>query len=260
MGGCYYITSRILIVDLLKKHINASRVVGMLIFDAHRIHEGSLEQFVVRVYRQLNETGFIKAFSEDAEHVLTNDTLSSLTMTAASTTVRSSNGYCSVEKLLKGLMIPKLHVYSRVHSSVSEWLCVPPLVLEKVVRMTPLMRAVQGAVLVALDTCLKEIKKSIPMIDLSEIRVETAIHRKLELLIQQQLEAESLWHKTSKKTKQLLEDIKTLRGVTENLVRYDSVTFYSYLMQMKAAMVLLQSQAPGASMNAVSLRFTTHAN
>jgi ERCC4-related helicase len=37
LGGCFLITSRILIVDLLDDRVDARRVSGLLVFDAHRI-------------------------------------------------------------------------------------------------------------------------------------------------------------------------------------------------------------------------------
>lgn len=36
LGGCYFITSRILIVDLLDNKLDASKVSGLLIYNAHR--------------------------------------------------------------------------------------------------------------------------------------------------------------------------------------------------------------------------------
>lgn len=35
-GGCHFITSRILIVDLLDNTLDSQRVKGLLIYDAHR--------------------------------------------------------------------------------------------------------------------------------------------------------------------------------------------------------------------------------
>ena len=36
MGGCYIITSRILIVDLLDGKVNANSINGLLVYNAHR--------------------------------------------------------------------------------------------------------------------------------------------------------------------------------------------------------------------------------
>ncbi len=35
-GGCFFITSRILIVDMLDGKLDANRITGLLIYDAHR--------------------------------------------------------------------------------------------------------------------------------------------------------------------------------------------------------------------------------
>lgn len=56
-GGCYFITSRILIVDLLDNTLDPSICHGLLVFDAHKISETSIESFIIRVYRENNRTG-----------------------------------------------------------------------------------------------------------------------------------------------------------------------------------------------------------
>jgi ERCC4-related helicase len=63
-GGCLAVTSRILIVDLLSKRAPPHRTAGLVIADAHRVTENSVEAFVLRVFREHNRTGFIKALSD----------------------------------------------------------------------------------------------------------------------------------------------------------------------------------------------------
>lgn len=53
-GGCFVITSRILIVDLLDDRITPDHICGFLVPNAHRITELSIESFILRVYRDKN--------------------------------------------------------------------------------------------------------------------------------------------------------------------------------------------------------------
>lgn len=42
-GGCYIVTSRILIVDLLRENIDPNKICGTyIVYDLHRIHDGLL--------------------------------------------------------------------------------------------------------------------------------------------------------------------------------------------------------------------------
>jgi DNA excision repair protein ERCC-4 len=66
-GGCVGITSRLLAVDLLTGRVPASTASGMVVWDAHRISETSGEAFILRLFRQQNRTGFIKALSDAPE-------------------------------------------------------------------------------------------------------------------------------------------------------------------------------------------------
>jgi DNA excision repair protein ERCC-4 len=59
-GGCYIITSRILIVDLLSDKINVPNITGFLVPNAHLISETSMESFILRIFRLKNKSGFIK--------------------------------------------------------------------------------------------------------------------------------------------------------------------------------------------------------
>lgn len=66
-GGVQFISTRILVVDLLKKRIPIELITGIFVLRAHKIIESCQEAFALRLYRQQNKTGFIKAFSSSAE-------------------------------------------------------------------------------------------------------------------------------------------------------------------------------------------------
>lgn len=68
-------------------------VAGILVYRAHKIIESCQEAFILRLYRQKNKTGFIKAFTDKA--------------TAFST------GFCQVERVMRNLFVKKLYLWPR---------------------------------------------------------------------------------------------------------------------------------------------------
>lgn len=66
-GGIQFISTRILVVDLLKDRIPAALVTGVVVLRAHQVIESCQEAFALRLFRQKNKVGFIKAFTTSAE-------------------------------------------------------------------------------------------------------------------------------------------------------------------------------------------------
>ena len=66
-GGVVSVTSRILVVDLLSKLLDPETVTGLVVLHAEKIVATSIEAFIVRIYRQFNKIGFLKAFSDSPE-------------------------------------------------------------------------------------------------------------------------------------------------------------------------------------------------
>ena len=52
-GGVFIASSRILINDLLKGIVDAKDVCGIIVNDAHKIKETSIESFILRVFKQV---------------------------------------------------------------------------------------------------------------------------------------------------------------------------------------------------------------
>jgi DNA excision repair protein ERCC-4 len=62
-GGCYFTTARIMIVDLLTEKILPTQICGILLFNAHRITETSIEAFILKIFKHGNPEGFVKVWS-----------------------------------------------------------------------------------------------------------------------------------------------------------------------------------------------------
>ena len=57
-GGCFFITSRILVVDMLTDRIPIDLISGILVYNAHKIIDSCQETFVLRMFRQKNKVKF----------------------------------------------------------------------------------------------------------------------------------------------------------------------------------------------------------
>jgi DNA excision repair protein ERCC-4 len=64
-AGCVaFVTTRIASVDLLSGRLDPKRVRGVIVCGAHRTTETSGEGFVVRLFREGNRNGYVRAISD----------------------------------------------------------------------------------------------------------------------------------------------------------------------------------------------------
>lgn len=66
---------------------------GILVYRAHKIIESCQEAFILRLFRQKNKTGFIKAFTDKA--------------------TAFASGFCQVERVMRNLFVKKLYLWPR---------------------------------------------------------------------------------------------------------------------------------------------------
>lgn len=57
---CCFVTTRILVVDLLCGRVLPKQIAGFMVLNAHRVSETSGEGFAVRLYRAQNKRGFLR--------------------------------------------------------------------------------------------------------------------------------------------------------------------------------------------------------
>ncbi|XP_070617179.1 DNA repair endonuclease XPF isoform X2 [Erythrolamprus reginae] len=213
-GGVIFATSRILVVDFLTNRIPADLITGILVYKAHRIIESCQEAFILRLYRQKNKQGFVKAFTDNA--------------------LAFNTGFCQVERVMRNLFVRKLYLWPRFHAVVHSFLeRHKPEVVEIHITMTPSMRAIQSSILDILNACLKELKQCNPALAVEDLSLENAIATAFEKTIRHYLDP--LWHQLGSKTKSLVQDLKILRTLLQYLTQYDCVTFLHLLESLKAS-------------------------
>ncbi|KAM6165996.1 DNA repair endonuclease XPF [Erethizon dorsatum] len=212
-GGVIFATSRILVVDFLTDRIPSDLITGILVYRAHRIIESCQEAFILRLFRQKNKRGFIKAFTDNA--------------------VAFDTGFCRVERVMRNLFVRKLYLWPRFHVAVNSFLEQhKPEVVEIHVSMTPAMLAIQTAILDILNACLKELKCHNPSLEVEDLSLENAIGKPFDKTIRHYLDP--LWHQLGAKTKSLVQDLKILRTLLQYLSQYDCVTFLNLLESLRA--------------------------
>jgi DNA excision repair protein ERCC-4 len=229
-GGVFVITSRILIVDLLSATIDSMQVDGLLVAHAEQVTETSTEAFIIRIIqsqRQFqasssnsNSAAFVKAISESPEQVM--------------------SGFSKVDKILKALHVQRLYLYPRFHDSIREELegRNPPKVIELHQELSPLQKEMQQAIAVALQTVIRKLKESKALANLTllldgeQFTVENLVTNPLDQALSRNLEHD--WHRLSPETKQLIQDLRTLRTLFQNLLTYDCVSFYKLLLSIQS--------------------------
>ncbi|PIN08691.1 Structure-specific endonuclease ERCC1-XPF, catalytic component XPF/ERCC4 [Handroanthus impetiginosus] len=212
-GGIFFITARILIVDLLTQRLPTTSVAGIILLNAHSISDTSTEAFIVRILRSSNRSLYVRAFS-DRPHAMV-------------------SGFAKAERTLKCLFLRKLHLWPRFQVYVSQDLEKdPPEVIDIRVPMSPHMIGIQKAVIEVMDACLKEMRKT-NKVDVEDLTVENGLFKSFDEIVRRQLDP--IWHTLGKRTKQLVSDLKTLRKLLDYLSRYDAVTYLKYLDSLRAS-------------------------
>lgn len=222
-GGLFSVTSRILIVDLLAGVLKPESVTGMVALHAERISTTSLEAFIVRIYRQKNKKGFLKAFSDQPEPF--------------------TSGFQPLTGILKNLFLRKPLLFPRFHVTVAKSLegKRKAEVIELEVPMTDAMRDIQNAVMECVETSIMELKKGNSGLEMDDWNLDSALHRNFDSIIRRQLDP--VWHRTTYRTRQIVRDLSILRTILHALLTYDAVSFNKFLDTVLAA----SSPAPGSS-------------
>lgn len=214
-GGCLFVTSRILTVDLLSHRVPNNLVSGVILCNAHKLFEDSNESFILRLLKQNNKDLFIKAFSEQEYNF--------------------SVGFSKLEKMLKLMYLENIYLYPRFRKEVMETLDKnSPDVIEIKVNLTKNMKLIQNSIISIIKSSIEEIKRiKIDGLDLMDLDVNTCLLKSFDYRIKSLLTP--FWDRIGKKTKGLLEDIKLLKNLLFYLIRHDSYTFFNYIENVRSS-------------------------
>ena len=212
-GGPMFVTTRIAAVDMLTERLPPARVAGLVVANGHRITDASGEAFVVRLFRADNRRGFVRALTDRPGELV--------------------RGFNSIERAMKALMVRHLNLWPRFHLGVRACLDAhAPEVIELRQPLTPAARRIQEAIVDVMSACMDELKRS-RHVDTSELTVEAGLFKSFDRVLQRQLDP--VWHVVTRKLKQIVYDLRTLRNLATYLLRYDAVTFLRYLETLRVA-------------------------
>ncbi|KAI0353441.1 hypothetical protein OH77DRAFT_1522621 [Trametes cingulata] len=221
-GGLVSITSQIFTVDMLTSDIPTHLITGILVLHAERVTPTSAEAFIVRLYREKNKNGFLKAFSDQPEHI--------------------TSGMSPLRTILKELQLRTVHIYPRFHAEIKESLDrKTPDIVELHQEMTEAMSEIHHAIVQCMTTTLSELKRANTQLDLDDLSIDNAYFRSFDMIVRRMLDP--VWHKVGPRTKQLVSDLATLRRLLTYLLTYDALAFHAYLETLIAANTTTESGA-----------------
>ncbi|PMD27781.1 MUS38-like protein [Hyaloscypha hepaticicola] len=208
-GGIFSITSRILVVDLLTNLLSPETVTGLVVLHADRVVATSLEAFILRIYRQRNKAGFLKAFSDNPEPFTT--------------------GFAPLSTMMRNLFLRNVSLWPRFQVVVAQALegKKKAEVIELEVSMSDSMRDIQNAIMECVEVSIGELKKSNSGLEMEDWNVDSALFKQFDMVVRRQLDP--VWHRVSWKTKQIVNDLTVLRGMLHSLLTYDAVSFNRHL-------------------------------
>ncbi|KAI9064710.1 hypothetical protein FKP32DRAFT_1757286 [Trametes sanguinea] len=213
-GGLVSITSQIFTVDMLTSDIPTHLITGILILHAEKVTPTSAEAFIVRLYREKNKNGFLKAFSDQPEHI--------------------TSGMSPLRTIMKELQLRTVHIYPRFHAEIKESLDrKTPDIVELHQDMTEAMSEIHHAIVQCMTTTLSELKRANTTLDLDDLTIDNAYFRSFDMVVRRMLDP--VWHKVGPRTKQLVSDLATLRRLLTYLLTYDALAFHAYLETLIAA-------------------------
>ncbi|KAF5512636.1 DNA repair protein rad16 [Colletotrichum aenigma] len=222
-GGIFSITSRILVVDLLTNLLDTEKVTGLVVLHADRVVATSLEAFILRIYRQKNKAGFLKAFADNPDPF--------------------STGFSPLSTMMRNLFLKKASLWPRFHFTVAQSLEGKKTaeVIELNITMTDAMRDIQNSILECVEVSIHELKKGNTGLEMEDWNLDSALHKNFDVIIRRQLDPN--WHRVSWKTRQIVNDLSVLRGMLSSVLTLDAVSFLQHLDTIHAA----HSPPPGST-------------
>ncbi|RCK54780.1 DNA repair protein RAD1 [Candida viswanathii] len=149
-GGVICVSSQLLVVDMLTLMINPGDITGLVVFHAERLKEISNDVFLLRLFRDKNNWGFIKAFSDDPELFA---------------------GFTPLATKLKLLNVSNVFLWPRFHVTVQESFNIRhkkdtsgKLVTEIKVGLTETMRKIESYLLAHIEETLGQLRSLCPII------------------------------------------------------------------------------------------------
>ncbi|TFY68418.1 hypothetical protein EVJ58_g1023 [Rhodofomes roseus] len=225
---------------MLSSDIPTKMITGIIMLHAEKVTPTSSEAFIVRLYREKNTTGFLKAFSDQPEHI--------------------TSGMSPLRTILKESQLRTVHIYPRFHAEVKESLDVKrPDLVELHQNMTESMSEIHHAIVQCMTTTLSDLKRANTSLDLDDLNMDNAYFKSFDMIVRRMLDP--VWHKVGPRTKQLVGDLAVLRRMLTYLLTYDAIAFQGFIDTLIAsntttdAGTTRQNQSPWMLTDAANIIF-----
>ncbi|KAL6736130.1 hypothetical protein Aduo_006516 [Ancylostoma duodenale] len=205
-GGVQFLTSRILLVDLLTDRVPVKNIAGILVYRAHQILSSFQESFILRLYRERKPGGYVKAFTD-----LPN----------------SISALGQLQRVVDRLYIKRVRLIPRFDADVKMTLekC-PPAMTELIVDLPAVFRRVHTTFVELLKVCTRELKQCSTIekqATLEEDTINVAVYR--PSLLERQLNERRSF--LTDKQSRLLSDLSMLRELLQTAEDMDPATVLS---------------------------------
>lgn len=141
-------TTRILVVDILRGNIDPTLVSSILVLNAHRITDSSGESFAVRLVKERHGAVQVRAISDDPVMLSSGFNKVRLpdeesVLLALGATAPALPLSPQVEKLMRALFLRRVLLWPRFRAEVTDCLSVPPTLEELQLDLTPAALQIQ---------------------------------------------------------------------------------------------------------------------
>lgn len=217
-GGVVSVSARVLAVDMLSGVVKPEEITGLLILHAETMRETSNEAFIISLFRDENDWGFVKAISDEPE---------------------SFTGFTPLATSLKVLRVTNIFLWPRFHVEVSSSLQARGRiaandgrrsVTEINTKMTYMMKKIQAAILACIEACLNELKRHNGLLVTEYWDMENLHDR--DFITRIRIALDSQWHRITYTSKQLIYDLGTLKDFLRILLSSDSLRFYQVVQNV----------------------------
>ncbi|OQR68561.1 DNA repair endonuclease XPF-like, partial [Tropilaelaps mercedesae] len=209
-GGVLFVTSRILIGDLLHERLPAEHITGFIINNAETVQHSQQDMFILRLYRDKNRSGFVKALSSCAS-AFTQD-------------------FMQLNRIMPRMFVRHLILYPRFHQTVkADLAAVSPTVYETSVPLTNLMDQIQFALMDLIELTIRDIKKLNQALNIEELNTNNVLGKSFFALMRTHIDPQ--WHLLSSRVRRSIGDLRNLKKMINGLTCYDSVTYLHLLKQ-----------------------------
>uniref|UniRef100_A0AC34PZY7 Uncharacterized protein n=1 Tax=Panagrolaimus sp. JU765 TaxID=591449 RepID=A0AC34PZY7_9BILA len=223
-GGVQFITSRVLMVDLLTDRVPVKNITGIVVLRAHELLNSYQESFILRLYREKKNDGFVKAFTDNP-------------------TAITGSGIGQLQRLFDKLYVKIVRLLPRFDVLVKEsYDKAPPEVCFMEVELPPQLRRIRMAMMDIIRTCVRELKSTVSSL---EIELEDDALSPSAALYPSKLELD-LRKKTlllTERQERILNDLGILRSLLRKIEDLDPYTAHNFVKKLRSDREYVESNS-----------------